>query len=121
MYFRGIVSALDNRSYRLYATGSSVSLVGFWLQRVGVGWLTWELTESGTWLGVMAMAVTDRIDSTASPMDDYERVDLQVRYQALSWLRPYVRAENAFGEDYEEVPGFETPGATFMVGVTLTR
>jgi MFS family permease len=26
------------------------------VQRVAVGWLTWQLTESGTWLGIVAMA-----------------------------------------------------------------
>ncbi|MGH9332192.1 MAG: MFS transporter, partial [Vicinamibacteria bacterium] len=36
--------------------GSAVSQVGFWVQKVGVGWLTWELTESGTWLGIVALA-----------------------------------------------------------------
>jgi predicted MFS family arabinose efflux permease len=31
-------------------------MIGEWIQRVGVGWLTWELTESTTWLGVIACA-----------------------------------------------------------------
>jgi MFS family permease len=33
-----------------------VSLVGMWMERIAVGWLTWELTESGFWLGVVAFA-----------------------------------------------------------------
>lgn len=33
-----------------------MSLVGTWIQRVALGWLTWELTESGTWLGLVAFA-----------------------------------------------------------------
>jgi predicted MFS family arabinose efflux permease len=33
-----------------------VSLVGTWVQRVAVGWYTWELTHSGTWLGIIALA-----------------------------------------------------------------
>lgn len=56
MAFSGIARALSNRSYRLYASGSAISLVGFWLQKVAVGWLTWELTGSSTWLGVVAIA-----------------------------------------------------------------
>ena len=66
------------------------------------------------------MSINDRIDSTGLSMDDYNRVDLSLRYQALDWLWPYVRVENLYDEDYEEVPGFESPGSTFMVGVSLT-
>ncbi len=33
-----------------------MALVGLWVQRLAVGWLTWELTRSGFWLGAMAFA-----------------------------------------------------------------
>ena len=33
-----------------------MSLIGTWLQRVAIGWLAWELTESGTWLGIIALS-----------------------------------------------------------------
>lgn len=33
-----------------------MSLVGTWMQRIGVGWLTWELTHSHAWLGLVAFA-----------------------------------------------------------------
>ena len=52
----GIARALRHRQYRRFAGGDFVSLVGHWVQRVAIGWLTWELTESGTWLGIMAFA-----------------------------------------------------------------
>lgn len=29
---------------------------GFWMQRVAVGWVTWELTQSEFWLGIVAFA-----------------------------------------------------------------
>lgn len=80
MAFEGITRVLSNRSYRLYATGNAISLVGFWLQRVAVGWLTWELTRSGTWLGVMAVA--DALPATVlAPLcgvlaDRFERIRL---------------------------------------------
>lgn len=41
-------------NYRNYMAGNFVSQMGLWTQRVGVQWLTWELTESPSWLGVMA-------------------------------------------------------------------
>ena len=52
----GIARALRHRQYRNFAIGDVISLIGHWVQRVAVGWLTWELTESGTWLGIMAFA-----------------------------------------------------------------
>ncbi len=53
---RAILRTLRQPDYGLYTLGNSVSLVGMWMQRVSVGWLTWELTHSGTWLGAMAFA-----------------------------------------------------------------
>ena len=41
-------------NFRNYMAGNFVSQVGLWTQRVGVQWLTWELTGSPTWLGIMA-------------------------------------------------------------------
>lgn len=51
-----IRSALANPNYRYYAIGSFASHLGTWVQRVAVGWLTWELTHSGFWLGIVAFA-----------------------------------------------------------------
>jgi len=51
-----IVRALSQREYGIYACGNLFSMTGRWVQRVAIGWLTWELTESGTWLGAMAAA-----------------------------------------------------------------
>jgi MFS family permease len=47
---------LRNANLGVYALGSGVSLVGMWMQRIAVGWLTWQLTESGLWLGIVAFA-----------------------------------------------------------------
>ncbi len=54
--FGRIARALGNPNYGRYAAGNSISLVGTWMQRVAVGWLTWQLTESGAWLGIIAFA-----------------------------------------------------------------
>jgi MFS family permease len=51
-----IARALRHVQYRRFAIGDFISLVGNWVQRVGVGWLAWELTESGAWLGIVAFA-----------------------------------------------------------------
>lgn len=53
---RNIVRALSNPNFGIYTAGSAVSLVGTWMQRVVTGWLTWELTGSGAWLGLVVFA-----------------------------------------------------------------
>lgn len=50
-----LLAALAQPNYRRYASGNALSLVGTWVQRVAVGWLTWELTHSATWLGIIAI------------------------------------------------------------------
>ena len=54
--FGGIAQALRNPNYGLYTAGNAASLIGTWMQRIAVGWLTWQLTGSGAWLGAMAFA-----------------------------------------------------------------
>ena len=51
-----LLTALRTPNYAIYASGNAISLIGFWMQRIAVGWLTWELTESGGWLGLVAFA-----------------------------------------------------------------
>jgi len=52
----GIAAAFRNRAFRVYTLGSIPSVIGIWIQRAGVAWLTWELTESAAWLGAMGFA-----------------------------------------------------------------
>jgi predicted MFS family arabinose efflux permease len=51
-----IVAALKNRDYGIFAAAHVPGLIGMWAQRIAVGWLAWELTESPAWLGAIAMA-----------------------------------------------------------------
>ncbi|MGH6924551.1 MAG: MFS transporter, partial [Propylenella sp.] len=53
---QNIVRALKNPSFGIYTAGSAVSLIGTWMQRVVTGWLAWELTGSGAWLGLVVFA-----------------------------------------------------------------
>ncbi|MGR3342671.1 MAG: MFS transporter [Paracoccaceae bacterium] len=52
----GTAGAFSSRDFRIFTAGNFVSLVGLWLQRLAVGWLVWELTHSGFWLGAVAFA-----------------------------------------------------------------
>ena len=54
--FSGLYRVFSNRNYSIYAAGNSISLIGLWVQRLAVGWLAWELTHSGFWLGAVAFA-----------------------------------------------------------------
>ncbi len=52
----GFVRAMRHRHYRNYTLGSVLSLTGTWTHRIALGWLTWELTGSYGWLGIIAFA-----------------------------------------------------------------
>jgi MFS family permease len=54
--FSSVTAALRQRNFGIYMAGSSVGLLGLWVQRVAIGWLTWQLTHSGIWLGIIAFA-----------------------------------------------------------------
>ena len=43
-------------AFKTYQIGNVVMTTGFWMQRIGVGWVTWQLTESEAWLGIVASA-----------------------------------------------------------------
>jgi MFS family permease len=74
--FEILRQTLALRHYRLYVLGNITSNLGMWTQRVAMGWLTWELTHSTAWLGIIAIceagpallvgifagAVVDRVD-----------------------------------------------------------
>jgi MFS family permease len=43
-------------NFRNFTAGNFASQFGMWVQRIAVQWLTWELTHSPTWLGIIAFA-----------------------------------------------------------------
>lgn len=51
-----IIETLRSPNYGPYVVGNGISLTGTWMQRIGVGWLAWELTQSTLWLGLIAFA-----------------------------------------------------------------
>lgn len=53
---RSTFRALRHRDFAIMEFTGFFSSGGMWIYRVGIGVLTWELTESGIWLGVIAMA-----------------------------------------------------------------
>ena len=54
--FGAIRRTLQISNYRRYMAGNFCSQLGMWVQRIAIQWLTWELTHSPTWLGIIAFA-----------------------------------------------------------------
>ena len=54
--FSSIQKTFSVRNFFIYTVANGTSLIGMWAQRLSVGWLIWDLTESATWLGAIAMA-----------------------------------------------------------------
>lgn len=52
----GILPALKNKNFAIYAGASNFCYVATWLQRTASGWLIWEMTQSTLWVGMFAFA-----------------------------------------------------------------
>jgi hypothetical protein len=87
---------LANRDYGLYVIGHWVGNIGLWIQRVAIGWLTWELSESSGWLG--AMAVADQAPAIAigifagAVVDRVDYLKMLRLTQALTFVHSVVLA-----------------------------
>jgi len=51
------MNALSNRTFLLYFVTNTLSLLGTWIQKIGVGWLTWELTHSTFWTSFVTLSL----------------------------------------------------------------
>lgn len=51
-----VIQALRYRDHRLFNSTLAPALISLWAQRTGIGWLAWDLTQSPTWLGIVAAA-----------------------------------------------------------------
>jgi predicted MFS family arabinose efflux permease len=51
----GAIAIFKDRNYRWYVGGNFASSVGIWVQRTAIGWMTWDLTHSATWLGLISL------------------------------------------------------------------
>lgn len=51
-----LLRSLHHRNFRLFFAGQIISVFGVWMQGTAVSWLTWRLTHSTTWLGLVGFA-----------------------------------------------------------------
>ena len=115
-----LAATLRQRNFALYLWGGWPALVGMWVHRVAVGWLTWELTHSGTWLGLIAVAdlaptvfVTPLAGVIADRMD---RRILAIYSQALAMLQAVALTILTFTGAIEIWSLF---ALTFFLGIVL--
>ncbi|MBL8630265.1 MAG: MFS transporter [Rhodospirillaceae bacterium] len=94
--FSAIRETLHNPNFRMFTLGNSLSLMGTWVQRMGVGYLTWDLTKSGTWLGAVALAEFIPVIVLAPiigvVVDRFDRRRIAVTGQYLALLQAAVLA-----------------------------
>jgi|TARA_B100001093_G_scaffold283612_1_gene270951 MFS family permease len=51
------MNALSNKAFLLYFISNTFALLGLWIQKIGVGWLTWEITQSTFWTSFVTLAL----------------------------------------------------------------
>ena len=48
------LGALKSGNFRTYVFGSAFGLLGIWMQRITIGWLAWDMTDSASFVGAVA-------------------------------------------------------------------
>ena len=51
------MTAFSNQAFLYYFMSNSLALLGIWIQKIGVGWLTWQITESTFWTSFVTLAL----------------------------------------------------------------
>ena len=51
------MTAFSNKAFLSYFISNSLALLGIWIQKIGVGWLTWQITESTFWTSFVTLAL----------------------------------------------------------------
>lgn len=77
----------------------------------------WRSLDERLMLGLQLRALAHAIDLDGSKLDDYEVLTANASWRLARGLQVYGRVENLLDEDYEEVPGFNTPGASAYIGL----
>ncbi len=70
-------------------------------------------------INAFATYLANRKDSGGASMDDYFIVSGTAMYEVYDGIEPYIRVQNLFNRDYEEVPGYGTPGASIFAGIQV--
>lgn len=91
---RRFLQAFRSRNYAIYCAGSTLTLTGLWMQRIAVGWVTWQLTESAAWLGIISFCelfpVVFLSPLAGTLADRLDRLTIARVAQALNMLQAAV-------------------------------
>src|SRR6056300_1097877 len=92
--FSSLRSAFSNRNYAIYMSGNSISLIGFWMQRVAVSWLAWVLSESAFWVGAVAFVEIGPL-ILVTPLfgvwaDRFDRKTMAIIAQVMMMLQAFL-------------------------------
>ncbi len=118
---QSILKTLAQRNFRIYMIGASVSVVGTWVHRIAIGWLTWELTHSFVWLGAMGaaeLAPTVLLGPFAGAVADrFDRLRIAILSQVLACAQAVTLALLVF---FDLVGPWVLLGLTIFVGVAFS-
>ncbi|UOA07302.1 MFS transporter [Methylobacter sp. S3L5C] len=53
MYLKALLRSLSHRNFRLFFLGQGISLIGTWMQQIGMSWVVFQLTGSSFQLGLV--------------------------------------------------------------------
>lgn len=80
--------ALRHSNYARFIGWGFVSTLGFWVQRLGIQWLVWDMTRSYFWLGAVALAeatvIVAALPVAGSLADRFDRLFIARATQASS-------------------------------------
>ena len=71
--------------------------------------------------GLLVSSREESVTGGRNKQEGYFKLDFYGKYQFKEWLRGFVRVENLTNRNYREILGFDAPGLTATVGVTVEK
>ncbi len=78
-----------------------------------------SLGASASYVGKRRDRDFDLFPAPVVTLDDYALASLRIAYRLAPSIEAYGRLENAFGADYQDAVGYNTPGRTAYAGIRL--
>jgi len=118
-------------SGQIHATYTDIDVVGERAALLGRpawkagGWLSyqiaphWRASFDYEWTGVTPASSLHSGETTVFQLDDYHRLDWQLRWRPSNALELDLALDNLLDEEYQTAVGFPAPGRTLRVAATL--
>ena len=96
------MNALNIRAFVFYFLANTFSLLGTWIQKVGLGWLTWQITESTFWTSFVSIALMAPVGILGPFIAVYaENWDMRRAFLIIKVLMMFVSAVIFFLQLYD--------------------